>query len=48
MAICCTALGVVVPKIMFNYRKQNVGTKQFHVEKEIQEKLAQSFSSNTI
>lgn len=48
MAICCTALGVVVPKIMFNYRKQNAGTKQFHVEREIQEKLAQSFSSNTI
>lgn len=48
MAICCTALGFVVPKIMFNYRKQNEGTTQFHVEREIQERLAQTFSSNTI
>lgn len=48
LAICCISLGYVVPKLMFAYRKQNAGSKEFHVEKEIKEKLAQSFSSNTI
>ena len=32
----------------FAYRNKKAGTKEFHVEKEIKEKLAQSFSSNTI
>ena len=48
MGICCATLGYFVPKIMFAYRNKQSGSKEFHVEKEIKEKLAQSFSSNTI
>ena len=48
LGICCATLGYIVPKAMFAYRKQNSGSKEFHVEKEIRKKLEQSFSSNTI
>ena len=48
MGICCATLGYFVPKMMFAYRNKQSGSKEFHVEKEIKEKLAQSFSSNTI
>ena len=48
LGICCATLGYVVPKIMFNYRKKNAGTKEFHVEKQIREKLEESFSPNKI
>ena len=44
MGICCTALGYVVPKIMFEYRKRNSGTKEFHVANQVREKLDKKYS----
>lgn len=46
IGICCAALGYIMPKIMFEYRKKKAGTKDFHVANQIKEKLAQSFSAN--
>lgn len=43
LAVCCTALGYVVPKIMFEYRKKNAGNTEFHVEKQVREKLENAF-----
>lgn len=48
MAICCTALGYVVPKIMFEYRKKNSGSKEFHVVNQVKEKLDKQFSEAKI
>jgi len=48
IGICCAALGYVMPKIMFEYRKKFAGSKEFHVAKHLEEKLAQSDSANKI
>lgn len=48
IGICCGALGYVMPKTMYEYRKKFSGTKEFHVANQVREKLAQSFSSNKI
>jgi hypothetical protein len=48
IGICCTALGYVMPKAMYEYRKKFSGSKEFHVANQVRERLAQSFSSNKI
>ena len=48
IGICCAALGYAMPKIMFEYRKKFSGSKDFHVAKHLEEKLAQSNSAATI
>ncbi len=48
MGICCVALGYVMPKLMIEYRKKFSGTKDFHVAKHLEEKLAQADFGNKI
>lgn len=48
IGICCAALGYLMPKAIFEYRKKFSGTKDFHVVKHIEQKLADSDSANKI
>ncbi len=48
IGVCCAALGYVMPKLMFKYREKQTGTKDFHVAKEVEARLAQSFSGDKI
>ena len=44
IGICCLALGYVMPKLMFEYRKKHSGTKDFHVANQVRARLEQTFS----
>ena len=36
-------MGIVLPKTIMKFREQHSGTREFHVAKQIEQKLAMSF-----